>query len=595
MNSPEFDHDARAVFYELVARRRDIRSFQPGRPVPEDALRRILQAADQAPSVGYSQPWDFVLVRDDRTRRQVRESFLRCREAEAGRYSPERRAQYLAYQLEGIIDSALNICVTVDLRPADEPVLGTTAQPEALRWSACCAVQNLWLAARVEGIGVGWVSIVEPAVLRMALALPPGIEPVAYLCVGYPMAFRDRPLLEETGSRPRRPLASAIHEGAYRAREEGWPVLVTEPPTIASSVDGALTASIPNFDDRASVASKDHQLGLTKPPGSLGRLEELAAWYAGVRGQFPTPSPSRSELLVFAADHGIAVAGVSAYSSNVTAAMVANFVAGGASANVLARACNLSLTVIDVGVSGDLLPMPTEDRRARFISAKVRAGTADARFQPAMTPTECQTALDRGFQCAADAAARGAQVLAIGEMGIGNSTAAAAVVAALTGLPAETVAGSGTGLDAAGRARKISVVREILLRHQPDSQDPLQVLRSVGGLEIAAMTGAMIGGAASRMAVVVDGFISGAAALVAVRLRPEILPFLCLSHSSTEPGHQAVCQALGLVPLVDLKMRLGEGTGAVLGAHLVRMAVLLQCETATFSRMGIPDRLVSRP
>src|SRR5262249_52387489 len=149
-------------------------------------------------------------------RARIRESFLRCRDAEAARYPPARREQYLAYRLEGILDSALNVCVTVDLRPADDPVLGTTAQPESLRWSACCAVQNLWLAARAEGIGVGWVSIVEPSVLRAELALPPGIEPVAYLCVGYPIAFRDRPMLEETGWRSRRPVGEAIHEERYR-------------------------------------------------------------------------------------------------------------------------------------------------------------------------------------------------------------------------------------------------------------------------------------------------------------------------------------------------------------------------------------------
>jgi 5,6-dimethylbenzimidazole synthase len=213
-----FDAPARDAFYEIVARRRDIRSFVPGQLVPEEILGRILQAADQAPSVGFSQPWDFILVRDARTRVRIRESFLRCREVEASRFPPERRAKYLSYKLEGIVDSALNICVTVDLRPSDEPVLGTTAQPDAIRWSACCAVQNLWLAARAEGIGVGWVSIVEPSVLRTALDLPRGVEPIAYLCVGYATEFRERPLLEETGWSVRRPLARAIHEEAYGGR-----------------------------------------------------------------------------------------------------------------------------------------------------------------------------------------------------------------------------------------------------------------------------------------------------------------------------------------------------------------------------------------
>jgi 5,6-dimethylbenzimidazole synthase len=206
MPSEPLSPASREALYEVIAKRRDIRIFRSGVDLPHDVLTRILSAAHHAPSVGYSQPWDFVLVRNAETRGRIRESFLACRAAEAVRYPPERRDKYLAYRLEGIAESALNICVTVDLRPADEFVLGTGAQPEALRWSACCAVQNLWLAARAEGVGVGWVSIVEPTVLRRELGLPPGIEPVAYLCVGYPIEFPERPMLEKTGWRAGKPL-----------------------------------------------------------------------------------------------------------------------------------------------------------------------------------------------------------------------------------------------------------------------------------------------------------------------------------------------------------------------------------------------------
>jgi 5,6-dimethylbenzimidazole synthase len=207
--------DERAALYKIISLRRDIRLFRPGVRVPDDVLLRILGAAHQAPSVGYSQPWDFILVRDAAVRREIRASFLRCRELEAQRFEGERRAKYLAYRLEGIEEADLNLCVTVDLRPGAEAVLGTTAQPEALRWSACCAVQNLWLAARAEGVGVGWVSIVEPALLRRVLALPDGVEPIAYLCVGYPVEFRERPMLEETGWRPHRALEDAIHQERF--------------------------------------------------------------------------------------------------------------------------------------------------------------------------------------------------------------------------------------------------------------------------------------------------------------------------------------------------------------------------------------------
>src|SRR5579864_2770330 len=194
-----FSEEARRAVYEVIALRRDIREFRPDEEIDEESLSRILAAAHLAPSVGFSQPWRFILIRDGETRGRIRASFLRCREAESARFPPKRREQYLSYRLEGIIEAPLNVCVVVDLRSRGEAILGTTAQPEAVRASACCAVQNLWLAARAEGVGVGWVSIVEPAVLRDELALPPGVEPVAYLCVGVPRAFRARPMLEEAG------------------------------------------------------------------------------------------------------------------------------------------------------------------------------------------------------------------------------------------------------------------------------------------------------------------------------------------------------------------------------------------------------------
>ena len=216
--------DKRAV-YDVMRLRRDVRHFRAGVDVAPETLRRILEAAHAAPSVGLSQPWGFVLVRDSALRSRIRESFLRARAIEAARYAPSRRSAYLAHRLEGILEASLNVCIAVDLREREEAVLGTTFQPETLRASACCAVQNFWLAARAEGVGVGWVSIVEPQVLRDELQLPCGVEPVAYLCVGYPMAFRNRPMLEETTWGVRRTLEDALHaDGVWRDRSLPAPV-----------------------------------------------------------------------------------------------------------------------------------------------------------------------------------------------------------------------------------------------------------------------------------------------------------------------------------------------------------------------------------
>jgi len=580
----KFSDDDRRAVYDVIGKRRDIRHFRAGAPLGDDVLERILAAAHQAPSVGYSQPWDFVVVRDRARRERIRDSFLRVRAAEAVRFpAGERREQYLAYKLEGILDAAVNVCVTVDLRPADEAVLGTTAQPESLRWSACCAVQNLWLAARAEGIGVGWVSIVEPTVLRRELGLPPGIEPVAYLCVGEPIEFRDRPLLEETGWRARRPVADAIHREQFAASA---PRSVGRTPAPNSGIP-----EIPGFDRASATAVTETWRTRCKPHGALGRLEPLAAWYAGARGT-PTPAPpTRIELFVFAGDHGVVEEGVSAWPSSVTAAMVGNMLAGGAAVSVLAAAADVALTVVDVGVAGDLsaLPQPSE-RRARFVADKVRAGSGNLLREPAMSRDEARAAMAVGERLARAAADAGCELLLAGEMGIGNTTPAAALACALGGLSPEVACGHGAGLDDATVAHKARVVTAALARHAPAKEDALGALAAVGGLEIAAMAGLMRAGAGRRVPVVVDGFISAAAALVAVTLEPRVRDYLVLSHRSGERGAGALAAALQLEPLLDLGLRLGEGTGAILAAELVRHAVRLFSSMATFSTAGVADR-----
>jgi nicotinate-nucleotide--dimethylbenzimidazole phosphoribosyltransferase len=362
-------------------------------------------------------------------------------------------------------------------------------------------------------------------------------------------------------------------------------------PDASSSSSSSLsewTRAVAPFDDEAAARARAHQLALTKPPGSLGRLEELGAFYAGARGGFPVTVPRRARMYVFAADHGVTAEGVSPYPSSVTAAMVANFVAGGAAISVLARANDVELFVVDVGVETPVAA--PEGAAARLLSHVVRRGTRNLLREPAMTRAEAEAAVLVGARLAGDAAAAGSELLGAGEMGIGNTTAAAALVAALTGAPAEAVVGRGTGVDDAGLARKTEVVRAALALHRPDRDDPLGVLAAVGGLEIAAMAGLMLGGAARRVPVVVDGFISTAAALVAVGLQPRVRDYLCFSHVSAERGHRVACEALDARPLLDLGMRLGEGTGAALAIDLVRAAVRLQAEMATFESAGVANR-----
>jgi nicotinate-nucleotide--dimethylbenzimidazole phosphoribosyltransferase len=608
-----FSDEARRAIYDVMALRRDVRQFRTDGGVDDATLDRILSAAHLAPSVGFSQPWGFVVVRELERRARVRESFLRCREAESVRFPPERRDKYLSYRLEGIVESALNVCVAVDLRSRGEAILGTTAQPEAVRASVCCAVQNLWLAARSEGVGVGWVSIVETSVLREELALPAGVEPIAYLCVGRPVAFKARPMLEETGWRPRRSLAEVVFRERWADGDPGSPAppAVPNTPWAAGAVDtgkarvaahrsagsgrggggGALAdAVVPrasgSFDEAAHAAARAHGDELAKPKGSLGRLEDVAAWYAGVVGRFPCPPPETAAVAVFAADHGVVREAVSAYPSQLTAATVCNVMAGGAAINVLARRYRVDLVLVDVGVAGDLSGAPLMPEVPLW-GARIRAATGNIRREPAMTREEALAAMAVGSTTADACAARGASIVGTGEIGIGNTTSGAAIACAMLGASPDEVVGRGTGVGDATLARKIAVVRDALDLHRASLGDPVAVLAALGGLELAAIVGFTLRAAELRVPVVIDGFLAGACALVARAIRPEITRSLVASHASAERGSGRILEALGLSPLLALGMRLGEGTGAVLGIDLVRSAVALQTQMATFATAGV--------
>ena len=368
-------------------------------------------------------------------------------------------------------------------------------------------------------------------------------------------------------------------------------------PELAPAVDRldrALAAieALGPLDALAMAAAHARLDGLTKPPGSLGRLEGLAITLAGITGRADAPVARRA-VIVAAGDHGVAARGVSAYPSEVTAQMVANFVAGGAAISVLAERIGATVIVVDVGVASPIPSVPAgiaaaaAGRGARLISARVRQGTADMTTGPAMTRHEAIEAIGVGLAIAAAQAAEGVEVIAVGEMGIGNTTAASGIVAVLGGLPLELVVGRGTGIDDAGLLRKTEALRTALRVNAPDPADPLGVLAAIGGLEIGCLVGVILGAVAARIPVVLDGFITGAAALVANGLAPSLGPRLVAAHRSVEPGHGVVLDRLGLVPLLDLDLRLGEGTGATLAIELLAAAVAIRDGMATFTGAGV--------
>jgi nicotinate-nucleotide--dimethylbenzimidazole phosphoribosyltransferase len=323
---------------------------------------------------------------------------------------------------------------------------------------------------------------------------------------------------------------------------------------------------------------------LTKPPGSLGRLEALAMQLAGITGE-PEATFRRRAIVVAAADHGVVRQGVSAYPAEVTAQMVANFLAGGAAINALASLVGASVTVVDAGVAGTI-PSTTHSQ-ATLIRAPIRSRTHDMTLGPAMTPDEARRSIDIGLDVAAGLERDGIDIVGIGEMGIGNTTAASAVTAAFTGLDPERVTGRGTGIDDATHAHKVDVVARALDRNPPDPADPVGILAGVGGFEIGVLVGVIVGAAGARIPVLLDGFITGAAALLAAALAPGIEARLIAGHRSVEPGHAVVLERLGLRPLLELDMRLGEGTGAALAMSLVDASIAIRDDMATFGSAGV--------
>ena len=349
---------------------------------------------------------------------------------------------------------------------------------------------------------------------------------------------------------------------------------------------GEVLRSIRKPDLEARRQAQERQGQLTKPPGSLGRLEELSVQLAGIR-RTARPKLRHKAVLTMAGDHGVVAEGVSAYPQEVTAQMVRNFLAGGAAVNVLAAHAGARVVVADLGVAADLSGLSPGAAGSRLALCKVGPGTRNLARGPAMSREEARRSLEAGITVLSEEAERGLDIVGIGEMGIGNTTSAAAITAVMTGAPVREVTGRGTGLGEQALQRKVQVIEAALAVNHPDPRDALGVLAALGGFEIGGMAGAMLAAAARSIPVVVDGFICGAAALIACGLEARVREYLIASHQSVEPGHQAILRHLGLRPIFNLDLRLGEGTGAALGIVLVEAAARILDEMTTFGEAGI--------
>ncbi|MCQ9135882.1 nicotinate-nucleotide--dimethylbenzimidazole phosphoribosyltransferase, partial [Streptomyces hilarionis] len=574
--APAYDDAEREAVLKVMRERRDIRNGFRSDPIPHEVLLRVLEAAHTAPSVGHSQPWDFVVIRSAETRRAMHELADRQRDAYAKSLPKGRAKQFKELKIEAILDTPVNIVVTADPTRGGRHTLGRHTQPQMAPYSSALAVENLWLAARAEGLGVGWVSFFDEREMVRALGLPEHLEVVAYLCVGYVDEFPDEPELMQAGWAKRRPLSWVVHEETYGRR-----ALPGEDPhdLLAETV-----ASVRPLDAKALGEAWERQKRMTKPAGALGMLEIISAQLSGLSRQCPPPIPEPAAVAIFAGDHGVHAQGVTPWPQEVTAQMVANFLGGGAVCNAFAAQVGAEVCVVDVGVAADLPGTPG------LLPRKIRPGTSDMTTGPAMTREEARQAIEVGIETARDLVAAGNKALLTGEMGIANTTASAALISVFTGADPAEVTGRGTGINDETLARKTEVVRRALDFHQPDPADPIGVLAAIGGFEHAAMVGLLLGGASLRTPVILDGVSAGAAALVARAIAPEVLAACIAGHRSAEPGHVAALNKLGLRPLVDLDLRLGEGTGALLALPLVQSTARAMHEVATFDSAGVTEK-----
>ena len=538
-----FPEPARRAVYDVIAARRDVRRFRPD-PIAEETLLRVLEAAHSAPSVGHSQPWRFIIVSEAATRERAAWMADQERLAQAAQLTPLAGRHLLDLQLEGIREAPVGIVVCCDRRTPAQGVLGRATFPDADLWSCACAIENLWLAARAEGLGLGWVTLFRPEQLASLLALPEEVVPLGWLCIGWPDERLPAPGLERAGWSKRQPIGDVVIR-------ERWPA-----HDATAGDPGPPVSKLRSPGPSEVVAARDQADALLTPLGSLGVLDRavdrvVATGHRHLAG---------GTLVLVGGRHPVADLGVSAFSPSVTDEVLAAAAAGEAVGAVAAAAAGLGLDVIDAGSSsGNLLDTD------------------------ALDPRQVSLLLESGRRYGMRAAASG--LVALGEVGVGNTTVAAALTAALLELEPEAVVGLGSGADTSILERKRRIVAESLRRsrvlHGPSIRDPLTALACVGGPEFVTLAGVTLGSAQAGAVVVLDGLATSVAALAAALMEPGVISHLVAGQRSRETAHGAVLARLGLEPLLDLRFRAGEGVGACLAAGLLLQGLQIRRRAAS--------------
>lgn len=531
-----FPQDSREAFYDILGARRDVRRFRPD-PVDPEIVRRVLAAAHSAPSVGHSQPWRFIVVADPATRERAARMADEQRLRQASQLEPDAARRLLDLQLEGIREAPLGVVVACDRRTAAAGVLGRATFPDADVWSCACAIQNLWLAARAEGLGVGWVTLFEQQDLEDLIGAPDGVITLGWLCLGWPDERPPAPGLERAGWSKRQPLDDVI-------LAERWSEATSAPPSHLRSPD-----------NDAVVGARDEADVLLTPPGSLGLLDRYVDRVEAATQGHDEAAPS-GHLILVAGRHLVTAHGISAYRDSVTEDVLAASRVGESAGAVAAASAGLAFSVVDAG-----------------------SATGDLVGSDAMSAERVSVLLEQG-QSLGEAAGRDHLLVALGEVGIGNTTVASTLAAALLGLSAADVVGLGAGADTDMMHRKTDVVEAALARVEkergPGKLLPEEALAVLGGPELCILAGVVLGAASTGAVTVLDGLATSVAALAAVRIEPGAAAYLVAGQRSRERAHPAVLEHLGLEPILDLRMRVGEGVGAALASGMLLSGLKLR-------------------
>ncbi|MNS00786.1 Nicotinate-nucleotide--dimethylbenzimidazole phosphoribosyltransferase [compost metagenome] len=550
---------------EIIKSRRDTRHFTNDE-VPEAVIQKALQAGHFAPSVGLTDATKYYLIKSDEIKKAVKKLFLDYdKKAASQADNEEQKSQYQALKLEAIEEAPLGLVIGYDRSVLNNFTIGTVGSNEAIKFSAVCAAQNIWLSLTEQGYSMGWVSILNYYQFKELLGLDENIEPLGYFCVGKPATnYENQPMLQQLNwkQKSENPFVEEIK--------------IVHKKNITSAVEQSAKAENAIHLSEALQSKID---GKTKPTGSLGILENLAKQIGEV---FQTLEPKITEptIVVFAADHGIAAHGVSAYPQDVTRQMVTNFLDGGAAINVFCKQNNIKLAIVDAGVNYDF---PTN---ANLIAAKIGKGTQSFLHGSAMSISELQECFAKGEEIVNKIARTGSNCIGFGEMGIGNTSTASVLMSVLTGIPIEECIGKGTGVTDEKLLQKHRLLKKAIDDYR--GSDELDAkLAHFGGFEIMQMASGMLSAFQNNMLILVDGFICTVAFLTAYKKDSRIIKNAIFCHCSAEQAHLKLLDYLDAKALLQLNLRLGEGTGCAIAFPIIESAVAFLNEMASFESAGI--------